>query len=136
MIAQGGFERMHESFESKFLCFGRVASVVLVRRCDSSEVGMEMINLPGWRWATIKQVALDRLSRSLHSDVCDSDGCNDVVVHSTISGRGGRRERATLNVSSSKCHSLINENEKPFMLRNSLVIDSLPPRSLDVSISS
>ena len=96
MIAQGGFERMHESFESKFLCFGRVASVVLVRRCDSSEVGMEMINLPGWRWATIKQVALDRLSRSLHSDVCDSDGCNDVVVHSTISFRGGRRDRATL----------------------------------------
>ena len=102
MIAQGGFERMHGSFESKFLCFGRVASVVLVRRCDSSEVGMEMINLPGLRWATIKQVALDRLSRSLHSDVCDSDGCNDVVVHSTISGRGGRRERATLNKSSSK----------------------------------
>ena len=69
---------------------------MFVRRSDSSEVGMEMINLPGWRWATIKQVALDRLSRSLHSDVCDSDGCNDVVVHSTISGRGGRRERATL----------------------------------------
>ena len=59
-------------------------------------------NLPGWRWATIKQVALDRLSRSLHSDVCDSDGCNDVVVHSTISGRGGWRERAALNNSSSK----------------------------------
>ena len=60
------------------------------------------INLPGWRWATIKQVALDRLSRSLHSDVCDSDGCNDVVVHSKISGRGGWRERAALNNSSSK----------------------------------
>ena len=60
-----------------------------------------MVNLPGWRWATIKQVALDRLSRSLHSDVCDSDGCNDVVVHSTISGRGSRRERAALNNSSS-----------------------------------
>ena len=59
-------------------------------------------NLPGWRWATIKQVALDRLSRSLHSDVCDSDGCNDVVVHSKISGRGGRRERAALNDTSIK----------------------------------
>ena len=59
------------------------------------------INLPGWRWATIKQVALDRLSRSLHSDVCDSDGCCDAVLHSTISGRGSRRERAALNISSS-----------------------------------
>ena len=97
MIAQGGIERMHESFESKFLCFGRVASVVLVRRCDSSEVGMEMINLPGWRWATIKQVALDRLSRSLHSDVCDSDGCSDAVVHSRISGCGNRRVCAVPN---------------------------------------
>jgi hypothetical protein len=62
----------------------------------------QAFNLPGWRWATIKQVALDRLSRSLHSDVCDSDGCNDVVVHSKISGRGGRRERAALNNSSIK----------------------------------
>ena len=63
---------------------------------------MSLINLPGWRWATIKQVALDRLSRSLHSDVCDSDGCCDAVLHSTISGREGRRERAALNISSSK----------------------------------
>ena len=47
-------------------------------------------------------MALDRLSRSLHSDVCDSDGCNDVVVHSTISGGEGRREHATLNNSASK----------------------------------
>ena len=57
------------------------------------------VNLPGWRWATIKQVALDRLSRSLHSDVCDSDGCCDAVLHSTISGRGSRRERAAPNIS-------------------------------------
>ena len=56
-------------------------------------------NLPGWRWATITKVALDRLSRSLHSDVCDSDGCCDAVLHSTISGRGSRRERAALNTS-------------------------------------
>ena len=94
MIAQGGIERKHESY---ILYFGRVASVVLVRRYDSSEVGMGTINLPGWRWATIKQVALDRLSRSLHSDVCDSDGCSTAVVHSTISGRESRRERAALN---------------------------------------
>ena len=54
-------------------------------------------NLPGWRWATIKQVALDRLSRSLHSDVCDSDGLRDAAIHSTISGSGGRRDRAASN---------------------------------------
>ena len=70
---------------------------MFVRRSDSSEVGMEMINLPGWRWAAIKKVALDRLSRSLHSDVCDSDGCCDAVVHSTISGSGNRRTRAVPN---------------------------------------
>ena len=54
-------------------------------------------NLPGWRWAAITKVALDRLSRSLHSDVCDSDGCCDAVVHSTISGSGNRRTRAVPN---------------------------------------
>ena len=54
-------------------------------------------NLPGWRWATITKVALDRLSRSLHSDVCDSDGLRDAAIHSTISGRGGRRDCATSN---------------------------------------
>ena len=42
-------------------------------------------------------MALDRLSRSLHSDVCDSDGCCDAVVHSTISGSEDRRTRAVLN---------------------------------------
>ena len=55
-------------------------------------------NLPGWRWATITKVALDRLSRSLHSDVCDSDGLRDAAIHSTISGSGGRRDRATSNI--------------------------------------
>ena len=42
----------------------------------------------------ITKVALDRLSRSLHSDVCDSDGLRDAAIHSTISGRGGRRASA------------------------------------------
>ena len=56
-----------------------------------------LVNLPGWRWAAINKVALDRLSRSLHSDVCDSDGCCDAVVHSTISGSGNRRTRAVPN---------------------------------------
>ena len=56
-----------------------------------------LFNLPGWRWATITKVALDRLSRSLHSDVCDSDGLRDAAIHSTISGRGSRRDRAASN---------------------------------------
>ena len=85
----------------KVLCIARVhAPVFTLRRCDGYLRGCRMINLPGWRWATIKQVALDRLSRSLHSDVCDSDGFCDAVLHSTISGRGSRRERAALNISS------------------------------------
>ena len=42
----------------------------------------------------ITKVALDRLSRSLHSDVCDSDGLRDAAIHSTISGSGGRRDCA------------------------------------------
>ena len=73
-------------------------------------------NLPGWRWATIMQVVLDRLSRSLHSDVCDSDGCRDAVAHSRISGRGTRRSRAVPN------YSTINGSLKPFVL---LVLQSL-----------
>ena len=67
-------------------------------------------NLPGWRWATIMQVVLDRLSRSLHSDVCDSDGCRDAVAHSRISGRGIRRSRAVPN------YSTINGSLKPSVL--------------------
>ena len=65
-------------------------------RCTGS-VGPDVSNLPGWRWATITKVALDRLSRSLHSDVCDSDGCSDAVVHSRISGCGNRRVCAVPN---------------------------------------
>ena len=60
-------------------------------------LGVVWCNLPGWRWATINKVALDRLSRSMHSDVCDSDGCCNAVLHSRISGCGCRRFRAAPN---------------------------------------
>ena len=50
----------------------------------------------------ITKVALDRLSRSLHSDVCDSDGLRDAAIHSTISGSGGRRDCAASNNYSNK----------------------------------
>ena len=51
------------------------------------------------------KVALDRLSRSLHSDVCDSDGCRDAVAHSRISGRGSRRSRAAPNHNENQSHT-------------------------------
>ena len=73
------------------------------RGSDYRDARAQKINLPGWRWAAIKKVALDRLSRSLHSDVCDSDGCCDAVVHSTISGGGNRRARAVPNVIYIEC---------------------------------
>ena len=70
-------------------------------------------NLPGWRWATITKVALDRLSRSLHSDVCDSDGCCDAVAHSRISGRGSRRSRAAPNNSPTNINQAYNYCTRP-----------------------
>ena len=90
----------HPNAEVVFWGGLRFAPVALLFRGRSWVGWGWLVNLPGWRWATIKQVALDRLSRSLHSDVCDSDGCCDAVLHSTISGRGSRRERAALNISS------------------------------------
>ena len=84
-------------------CEIRINPAVLLRAVRGFEIlcprmrAVGIFNLPGWRWAAITKVALDRLSRSLHSDVCDSDGCCDAVVHSTISGRGNRRTRAVPN---------------------------------------
>ena len=46
-------------------------------------------NLPGWRWAGIKQLALVGSSSSLHSEACKALGGSDGVVHSRISGSGG-----------------------------------------------
>ena len=79
-------------------------------------------NLPGWRWAAITKVALDRLSRSLHSDVCDSDGCCDAVVHSTISGSGNRRTRAvpnntTINSKEVSCYWIFTCDAHPLFRR-------------------
>ena len=46
---------------------------------------MHGVNLPGWRWAGIKQLALVGSSSSLHSEACKALGGSDGVVHSTIS---------------------------------------------------
>ena len=45
-------------------------------------------NLPGSRWAGIKQLALVGSSSSLHSEACKALGGSDGVVHSRISGSG------------------------------------------------
>ena len=55
------------------------------------------INLPGWRWAGIKQLALVGSSSSLHSEACKALGGSDGVIHSRISDSGGR-VRANTNV--------------------------------------
>ena len=47
------------------------------------------INLPGWRWAGIKQLALVGSSSSLHSEACKALGGSDGVIHSRISDSGG-----------------------------------------------
>ena len=75
----------------------RICHKVNLLRVDRGFECSKKSNLPGWRWAMITKVALDRLSRSLHSGVCDSDGYCNAVVHSTISGRGRRRACASSN---------------------------------------
>ena len=44
-----------------------------------------LLNLRGWCWARIKQLALIGSSSSLHSEACKALGGSDGVVHSTIS---------------------------------------------------
>ena len=43
------------------------------------------VNLPGWCWAKIQQLALIGSSSSLHSEVCNALGASDGVIHSRIS---------------------------------------------------
>ena len=43
------------------------------------------LNLPGWCWARIKQLALIGSSSSLHSEVCNALGASDGDIHSEIS---------------------------------------------------
>ena len=49
------------------------------------EAWANILNLPGWCWARIKQLALIGSSSSLHSEACKALGGSDGVVHSTIS---------------------------------------------------
>ena len=53
------------------------------------------INLPGWRWARIKQLALVGSSSSRHSEACKALGGSFGVVHSKISVCGSSRSRGS-----------------------------------------
>jgi len=53
-----------------------------------------VINLPGWRWGTIKQIPLVAVSRPLHSGVCETrQDAGLPVLHSKISDSGLLRTR-------------------------------------------
>jgi len=54
-----------------------------------------MLNLPGWRWARIKQLALVGSSSSRHSEACKALGGSFGVVHSKISVCGSSRSRGS-----------------------------------------
>jgi len=54
------------------------------------------INLPGWCWAEIQQIALIGSSSSLHSEACNALGASDGVIHSSISSEAACL-RATAN---------------------------------------
>ena len=43
------------------------------------------LNVPGWDWAEIQQLALLGSSSSLHSEACNALGASDGVIHSSIS---------------------------------------------------
>ena len=57
------------------------------------------INLPGWCWAEIQQLALVGSSSSLHSEACNALGASDGVIHSSISHEvDGLRASANIDV--------------------------------------
>ena len=55
----------------------------------------QRINLPGWRWARIKQLALVGSSSSSHSEDCKALEGSSGVVHSKISVCGSSRTRGS-----------------------------------------
>ena len=57
-------------------------------------------NLPGWRWARIKQLVLVGLSSSWHSEDCNALGGPFRVAHSIISVCGNMRSRGCQHLAS------------------------------------
>ena len=62
-----------------------------------------MVNLPGWCWAEIQQLALVGSSSSLHSEACNALGASDGVIHSSIS-----LEVVSLRASTNNYHNRIH----------------------------
>jgi hypothetical protein len=60
------------------------------RGCTQARYSPHFINLPGWRWARITQLALVGSSSSLHSEVCKALRGSFGVVYSEISEPGSR----------------------------------------------
>ena len=66
-----------------------IHNLLITINCFSTNLfkhgNLGFLNLPGWCWARIKQLALIGSSSSLHSEACKALGGSDGVVHSTIS---------------------------------------------------
>ena len=69
--------------KARWLCF----------TCITGWQGVVGLNLPGWCWAGIMQLALIRSSGSLHSEVRKAVGVPSGVAHSIISVRDVVRPR-------------------------------------------
>ena len=66
------------------------------------------VNLPGWCWAEIQQLALVGSSSSLHSEACNALGASDGVIHSSISHEvDGLRASANQSKLRSKSDALV-----------------------------
>jgi hypothetical protein len=72
-----------------------------------------LVNLPGWCWAEIKQLALIRSSSSLHSEVCNALGASDGVIHSRISHVASCL-RALANIRHVQLMKLLGRTLRPF----------------------
>ena len=83
----GGVKKRYRAFRPRPLLFA----------CTAESHGPRVrpdLNLPGWRWGTIKQIPLVAVSRPLHSGVCETR--QDIglpVLHSEISDSGLLRTR-------------------------------------------
>ena len=71
----------HGQVQAKFI----KAPTTTMTSCWAKSTSHPCLNLPGWCWARIKQLALIGSSSSLHSEACKALGGSDGVVHSTIS---------------------------------------------------
>ena len=69
--------------------------------CGAAAVAF--VNLPGWCWAEIQQLALVGSSSSLHSEACNALGASDGVIHSRIS-----LEAVSLRAAANNCSTQVH----------------------------